>query len=96
MGAGECIALIELGGGFVPADLTAYFKQLKLNQQPTVSAVSIGNGSNAPTGDPNGPDGEVMLDIEDRRVDRTGSEDRRLLCGKYRRRLPQRHHHRSP
>jgi kumamolisin len=63
-GSGECIALIELGGGFVPADLTAYFKQLKLNKQPNVSAVSIGNAGNAPTGDPNGPDGEVMLDIE--------------------------------
>jgi len=29
-----------------------------------VSAVSVGKGSNNPTGDPNGPDGEVMLDIE--------------------------------
>jgi kumamolisin len=63
-GTGQCIALIELGGGFVPADLTSYFKQLNLVKQPNVSAVSIGNGSNAPTGDPNGPDGEVMLDIE--------------------------------
>ena len=63
-GTGQCIALIELGGGFVPADLNAYFKQLNLTHQPTVSAVSIGNGSNSPTGDPNGPDGEVMLDIE--------------------------------
>jgi kumamolisin len=63
-GTGQCIALIELGGGFVPADLTTYFNQLKLAKQPDVSAVSIGNGSNSPTGDPNGPDGEVMLDIE--------------------------------
>ena len=63
-GTGQCIALIELGGGFVPADLSTYFKQLNLTHQPTVSAVSIGNGSNSPTGDPNGPDGEVMLDIE--------------------------------
>jgi kumamolisin len=29
-----------------------------------VSAVSVGNGSNSPTGSPDGPDGEVMLDIE--------------------------------
>ena len=29
-----------------------------------MTAVSVGNGSNAPTGDPNGPDAEVMLDIE--------------------------------
>jgi kumamolisin len=63
-GAGECIALIELGGGYNTADLTNYWSQLKLIETPAVSAVSVGNGSNNPTGDPNGPDGEVMLDIE--------------------------------
>lgn len=63
-GSGECIALIELGGGYKPADLTSYFKQLNLSTTPTVSAVSVDHGKNHPTGDPNGPDGEVMLDIE--------------------------------
>jgi kumamolisin len=63
-GAGECIALIELGGGYKTADLSSYWSQLKLTETPTVSAVSVGDGSNNPTGDPNGPDGEVMLDIE--------------------------------
>jgi kumamolisin len=63
-GSGECIALIELGGGFNPTDLSNYWNQLKLSKTPNVSAVSVGNGSNNPTGDPNGPDGEVMLDIE--------------------------------
>jgi kumamolisin len=63
-GSGECIALIELGGGYNPTDLSNYWSQLKLTQTPTVSAVSIGKGSNKPTGDANGPDGEVMLDIE--------------------------------
>jgi len=63
-GAGECIALIELGGGYNTTDLSNYWSQLKLSETPTVSAVSVGNGGNAPTGDPNGPDGEVMLDIE--------------------------------
>jgi kumamolisin len=63
-GAGECIALIELGGGYKPTDLSNYWSQLKLSKIPTVSAVSVGNGSNNPTGDPSGPDGEVMLDIE--------------------------------
>ncbi len=63
-GAGECIALIELGGGYNTTDLSSYWSQLKLTETPTVSAVSVGNGSNNPTGDPNGPDGEVMLDIE--------------------------------
>ncbi len=63
-GTGECIALIELGGGFDQTDLNNYFSHLNLPKTPSVSAVSVGNGSNSPTGDPNGPDGEVMLDIE--------------------------------
>jgi kumamolisin len=63
-GAGECIALIELGGGYETSDLSSYWSQLNLTETPTVSAVSVGDGSNNPTGDPNGPDGEVMLDIE--------------------------------
>jgi kumamolisin len=63
-GSGECIALIELGGGYSPADLSKYWSQLNLTKTPTVSAVSVGNGSNNPTGDPDGPDAEVMLDIE--------------------------------
>jgi kumamolisin len=63
-GTGQCIALIELGGGFNPTDLSNYWSQLNLTKTPTVSAVSVGNGSNSPTGDPDGPDGEVMLDIE--------------------------------
>jgi kumamolisin len=62
-GTGECIALIELGGGFRPADLSAYFSQLKI-PLPKVTAVSVDHGKNQPTGDANGPDGEVMLDIE--------------------------------
>jgi kumamolisin len=62
-GQGECIGIIELGGGYRPADLTEYFAGLKINQ-PQVVAVSVDHGKNHPTGDPNGPDGEVMLDIE--------------------------------
>jgi len=62
-GEGECVALIELGGGFKPADLSDYFKGLAVGA-PAVSAVSVDHARNAPTGDANGPDGEVMLDIE--------------------------------
>jgi kumamolisin len=62
-GSGECVALIELGGGFRPADLDTYFKGLGL-ALPTVTAVSVDHAQNAPSGDANGPDGEVMLDIE--------------------------------
>jgi kumamolisin len=62
-GAGECVALIELGGGFRPADLQSYFAGLSLSA-PTVVAVSVDHATNAPSGNANGPDGEVMLDIE--------------------------------
>ena len=62
-GSGECIALIELGGGYKTTDLKTYFQELKLNL-PNVSAVSVDHGQNQPTGSPDGPDGEVMLDIE--------------------------------
>lgn len=62
-GKGQCIGIIELGGGYRPADLQAYFPTLKL-AVPKVGAISVDHGKNHPTGDPNGPDGEVMLDIE--------------------------------
>ncbi|HEY2116447.1 MAG TPA: S53 family peptidase [Candidatus Angelobacter sp.] len=61
-GKGETIALIELGGGYKAVDLKKYFQQQKAN--PKVSAVSIHGATNQPTGDPNGPDGEVELDIQ--------------------------------
>ena len=61
-GSGQCAAIIELGGGFQESDLNAYFGNLGI-PTPTVEAVSVLNGQNQP-GDPNGPDGEVMLDIE--------------------------------
>ncbi|WP_323123466.1 S53 family peptidase [Burkholderia alba] len=63
-GAGQCIALIELGGGYQPDDVEQYFTGLGLAKPPKLVDVNIGAGRNAPTGDPNGPDGEVALDIE--------------------------------
>jgi kumamolisin len=62
-GAGQCVALIELGGGYTPADLSAYFQGLDI-PAPAVTAVPVDGGSNSPTGAADGPDGEVMLDIE--------------------------------
>ncbi len=62
-GAGQCIAIIELGGGYKPADLLAYFAALGV-PAPKVTAVAVDHVGNAPTGSANGPDGEVMLDIE--------------------------------
>ena len=59
-GQGQCVAIIELGGGFRQTDLNTYFGSHK----PTVTAVSVDKGHNSPTGDAGGPDGEVMLDVE--------------------------------
>jgi kumamolisin len=62
-GKGHTIALIELGGGYRRADLNTYFAGLGL-KTPTVVSVSVDGAKNAPTGDPNSADGEVVLDIE--------------------------------
>ena len=62
-GKGQTVAIIELGGGFVPADLSTYFSGIGV-PNPMVVALPVDGGTNQPTGDPNGPDGEVMLDIE--------------------------------
>jgi len=62
-GAGQCVAIIELGGGYRPADLRAYFQGLGI-KPPVVRTVGVDHATNAPTGDPNSADGEVMLDIE--------------------------------
>jgi kumamolisin len=63
-GTGQCIGIIELGGGFKAKDVQTYFKNTLKMTPPKVVAVSVDGGLNKPTGDPNGPDGEVMLDIE--------------------------------
>jgi kumamolisin len=62
-GTGQAIAILELGGGYRTADLTSYFKKLGITT-PSVSAVSVDNATNSPTGSADGPDGEVELDIE--------------------------------
>ena len=60
--AGQTIGLIELGGGYKTADLTAYFKTLS-QKAPQVTTVSVDGGKNSPS-NANSADGEVMLDIE--------------------------------
>jgi kumamolisin len=59
-GAGQTVAIIELGGGYRITDLDAYFGDQGL-RTPTITAVSVDGGRNAPGGE---ADGEVMLDIE--------------------------------
>jgi kumamolisin len=60
-GAGQTIGIIELGGGYKKADITAYFKQLGI-KAPEVTPVLVDHARNHPT-TASSADGEVMLDI---------------------------------
>jgi kumamolisin len=62
-GAGECIGIIEFGGGYDRDDLAAYFGRLGL-PLPEVVSVSVDGVDNEPSLSDDSPDGEVMLDIE--------------------------------
>jgi kumamolisin len=62
-GEGQTIGIIELGGGTRAADLKTYFASLGL-AAPSLVSVSVDHGRNHATGSANGPDGEVMLDVE--------------------------------
>jgi kumamolisin len=61
-GTGQCIGLIELGGGFQLDDISTYFSGLKITP-PQVISVSVDGATNSPT-TADSADGEVMLDIE--------------------------------
>ena len=61
-GSGQCIAIVELGGGYRAADIKTYFDELGL-PVPHVGTVRVDGGTNQPS-TPDGADGEVMLDIE--------------------------------
>jgi kumamolisin len=61
-GAGQTIAVIELGGGFTTSDLDAYFGGLNI-PVPSITAVGVDGASNNP-GDTSGASVEVNLDID--------------------------------
>jgi kumamolisin len=65
-GTGQVIGILEFGGGFIEADLDAYWTAQHV-PKPSVTPVGVDGATNSPTPpDPSGdtPDGEVMLDIE--------------------------------
>ena len=61
-GAGQCIAIIELGGGYRDSDNQAAFAAMGL-PMPTIVAVPIDGAANNP-GQSNAADEEVALDIQ--------------------------------
>jgi kumamolisin len=62
-GSGQTIAIIELGGGYQQSDLDAYFGELGVTG-PAVRSVGVDGAANGGGKDPQGADGEVLLDIE--------------------------------
>jgi kumamolisin len=61
-GSGECIGIIELGGGFSQTDFTAYLSGLGIAAK-NVAVVSVDGAGSTPGQDQNA-DVEVMLDAE--------------------------------
>ena len=62
-GTGQHVGIVELGGGYVQADLDTYFTGLGVGS-PQVTSHDVDGATNLPGKDPQGADGEVMLDIE--------------------------------
>jgi kumamolisin len=62
-GAGQTIAMVEFGGGYHSAEVSAYFTSLGITP-PRIVSVGVDGGRNQPIGDSNSNDGEVVLDIE--------------------------------
>jgi kumamolisin len=60
--SGQCIAIIELGGGYTEADNEAAFRAMGL-AVPEIVAVAVDGGANNPD-DQSGANGEVALDIQ--------------------------------
>ena len=61
-GAGQCIAIIELGGGYLDSDNQGAFAAMGLTV-PTITAIPIDGGANSP-GQSNAADDEVALDLQ--------------------------------
>jgi kumamolisin len=61
-GAGQCVALLEFGGGYYDSDITAAFEAMGL-PAPEVTAVGVDGGQNNP-GTFTLEDNEVAMDIQ--------------------------------
>lgn len=63
-GQGQTVALIELGGGYSPTQLDAYWSSLGITSPPNVSSVSVDKATNNPADPEQQSVTEVQLDIE--------------------------------
>ncbi|HTW35942.1 MAG TPA: S53 family peptidase [Rhizomicrobium sp.] len=63
LAGGGVIAIVELGGGWVQSDMETFFSGIG-QPVPRITDVSVDGTENKPDPDPNGPDGEVALDIQ--------------------------------
>ena len=63
LSGGGVIAIVELGGGWVASDMSQFFGGIG-QPVPQITDVSVDGTQNTPDPDPNGPDGEVALDIQ--------------------------------
>ncbi len=63
LAGGGVIAIVELGGGWVQSDMNQFFGEIG-QPVPQITDVSVDGTKNTPDPDPNGPDGEVALDIQ--------------------------------
>jgi kumamolisin len=62
-GTGQCIAFIELGGGYRSAEIARYLLSIGVTHKPRLSAVSVNGAHNSPSSS-DSDDGEVVLDVE--------------------------------
>ena len=63
LAGGGVIAIVELGGGWVPSDMDQFFTGIG-QPVPQITDVSVDGTRNTPDPGPNSADGEVALDIE--------------------------------
>ena len=63
LAGGGLIAIVELGGGWVQSDLDQFFGGIG-QPVPQITDVSVDGTKNSPDPSPEGPDGEVALDLE--------------------------------
>jgi kumamolisin len=63
-GSGQWVAILELGGGFRPAEVKRYLSALGIARSPKMVSLSVDGAHNRPEGSPDSADAEVVMDVE--------------------------------